>query len=426
MIEAGRDKKADVSRAAALVGRHPICDPRQHTIGYELLFRATATDNSAQVTDQESATAQVIVNSFLEIGLDDIVGSSLAFINVTRNFILSDYFRFIPKDRCVFEILEDTEPDEELLAAVGRLNGEGYRFALDDFAFEPARKVFLPYCSYVKVDLRLVNPGTLAEELHALNARNLGLLAEKVETFKEFEDCKNAGFQYFQGYFFCRPRILSGAKLPSNRLAMCELLSKLYQVDVSPSEIETLVSRDLTLSYRLLRYINSACVSLPRTVESISHAVRLVGIEFVRLLASMIMLASLDSKPRELLSTSLIRAKMCELIAKQMGLKRTDIAFTVGLFSTLDAFLDCSMEEALRVLPLSDTVKRALLTYDGEHGEVLRTVLLCQDDRLDIQDVPVLRREAIQKTFVDAVKWGKQLLQRFGSSTKAEPTLVNL
>ena len=156
MIESGLDTHKGTN-AVAMVGRHPICDARQHTIGYELLFRNVAGENTASIMDDDRATAQVIVNSFLDIGMDELIRSNLAFINVTRGFIMSDCCRVLPKDRCVFEILEDVTPDADLLRALGKLQHEGFRFALDDYAFEPSRTPLLPYCSYVKVDLRQAN-----------------------------------------------------------------------------------------------------------------------------------------------------------------------------------------------------------------------------------------------------------------------------
>ena len=400
----------------SLVARQPICDASQRTIAYELLYRHSR-ENFATIRNPDQATAQVIVNSFLGIGFDRIVGSSLAFINVTRDFILSDYCRSLPKDRVVFEILEDVIADRPLMEAVRRLSEDQYRFALDDFAFEPARLPLLPFCSFVKVDLRLVDRDTVSKELGGLKGGRAKLLAEKVETIEEFDFCKSAGFEYFQGYFFCRPRILSSPRIPPNRVSLCRLLSKLQQKDISTREVEAVVGEDLSLSYRLLRYINSASLALPKQIDSISHAVRLVGLDNIKLLASLIMLTSLDDKPRELLTTSLIRAKMCALLAERLKHANTESFFTVGLFSALDAFLDCSMQEALELLPLSDDIHSALLSHTGPLGQVLQCTLACEQEEWEAPALRCLESGIVSECYVAALEWAQNIAKLFSSES---------
>jgi EAL and modified HD-GYP domain-containing signal transduction protein len=400
----------------ALVARQPICDTSQRTIGYELLYRHSR-ENFATIRNPDQATAHVVVNSFLEIGLDRMVGSSLAFINVTRDFILSDFCRSLPKDRVVFEILEGTVADRPLIEAVQRLSEDQYRFALDDFAFEPSRLPLLPFCSYVKVDLRLVDRSTIWKELGPLKGGRAKLVAEKVESFEEFDFCKAAGFQYFQGYFFCRPRILSSSRMPPTRVALCRLLSKLQQHDISVREVEEVVEEDISLSYRLLRYINSACVALPKKIDSISHAVRLVGLDSIKLLASLIMLTSLDDKPRELLITSLVRARMCALLAAHLKNPNPEGAFTVGLFSALDAFLDCSMQEALSLLPLSDDIRQALLTHTGALGQILQCTLACEQEEWEAPELRRLESGIVGQSYVTALEWAQNLSQLFSADS---------
>jgi EAL and modified HD-GYP domain-containing signal transduction protein len=351
----------------------------------------------------------------MEIGLDRMVGPSLAFINVTPEFILSDYCRSMPRDRVVFEILEDTIPGTRLIEAVRQLSQEHYRFALDDFAFESARLPLLPFCSFVKVDLSLADRNMIANGLGDLKQSPVKLLAEKVETFEEFDFCKAAGFDYFQGYFFCRPRILSVSRIPPNRVSICRLLSRLQHPDIKSHDIETIVEEDLSLSYRLLRYINSACIAIPRKIDSISHAVRLVGLDHIKLLASLIMLTSLDDKPRELLTVSLVRARMCSLLAEKFRLRNTDAFFTVGLFSTLDAFLDCPMEEALRMLPLSDEIRQALLTRTGPLGPIFHSVLAYERGQWDAVRSG-LESEIITEVYLSALEWAQNLTLLFSAA----------
>jgi c-di-GMP phosphodiesterase len=373
MTSATENPASDLN-ATAVVARQPICDRVQNTFAYELLYRKPGED-AANVNNPEQATAEVIVNSFIEIGLERMAGQSTAFINVTRDFILGNHCRSLPANRVVFEILEDTEPELDLLNAISALTQDGYTFAVDDYRFEDRMRAFLPFCRYVKVDVRETAPEVLEQRIGGLRQFPVKLLAEKVETPEEFAFYKDHGFEYFQGYFYCKPKLFSSAKISRNRVAVSQLLAKLHQREVRTRDIERIVSEDLSLSYQLLRYINSAAFSLPREIESIGHAVRMVGTDHIRRLASLMMLAGVDDKPRELLRTSLVRAKMCELLARRHNYPNPDTHFTVGMFSTLDAFLDCPLPEALGQLPLSDEIRRALLHHEGQLGRVLKYVL---------------------------------------------------
>ncbi len=413
MIDTAERPTRSEPQTEALVARQPIYETTQRTFGYELLFRNSST-NAASIGDPEQATAQVIVNSFLEIGFDRMVGSTPAFINVTAQFVLSGYCESLPKERVVFEILEDTIPTPALLEALRKLTDDGYRFALDDYTFQPQLTPLIPFCTYIKVDIRQIEREELKHQIHNLRDSGRVLLAEKVETYEEFEFCKQTGFHLFQGYFFCRPKIVSVATIPLNRISICRLLAKLQQPDISMQEVEAIVGEDLSLSYRLLRYINSASIAISKSVQSINHAVRLVGTEQIRLLASLIMLTSLDEKPRELITTSLVRAKMCELLAVRAGIRVTEPFFTVGLFSALDGFLDCPMTKALELLPLADDIRDALLTHSGDPGKILESVLAYEQADWDDGAPSGITGSQARDAYVRSVDWADSLISSFG------------
>jgi EAL and modified HD-GYP domain-containing signal transduction protein len=391
----------------AIVARQPICDRSQRTFAYELLFREPATEQCVFDSGDE-ATSRVVFNFIVEIGLERLVGPAQAFINLTRDFMLGMNCGLLPRERVVLEILEDSIPDPDFLRELAVLKAKGYRFALDDFNFQEQLSPFLPYCTFIKVDLRLVDRQRLVREMPVLRALPVKLLAEKVETEEEFEFCVALGFDYFQGYFFCRPKIVSAATMPTNRLTLCRLLTRIQQPDVTSQEVESIVGEDPAMSYRLLRYINSAAVSIPRKIESIKHAVGMIGLERIRTLSSLVMLSSLDDKPRELIKTSVIRARMCQLLGQgQSG--QHDSYFTTGLFSTLDAFLNCPMETALELLPLSDEIRAALLRHEGPLGRVLASVIafeLVDWDALDRMEIEPAR---IAQAYFDSVGWGEEL-----------------
>ena len=230
-----------------------------------------------------------------------------------------------------------------------------------------------------------------------------------METVEEFEFFRSMGFEYFQGFFFCKPKIVSAATMPTNRMTLCRLMSRLQQEDVTSEEVESIMGEDPSLSYRLLRHINSAAVGIPRKIESIRHAVRMVGLDHIRTLSSMVMLSSLEDKPRELLKTSVIRARMCQLLGEGPS-RQYGTYFTAGLFSTLDAFLNCSKETALELLPLSDEIRQALLHGKGPIGRVLTAVLAFEQADWDALDKVGFDPLKVASTYLDAVQWGEELL----------------
>jgi c-di-GMP-related signal transduction protein len=380
----------------------------QRTIGYELLFRDLGTEHCV-FGDGDEATSRVIFNFIVEIGLDRLVGPSKAFINFTREFMMGMNSGLLPRDKVVLEILEDSIPDPEFLIALAALKAKGFQFALDDFNFQEQLLPFLPYCSYIKVDLRTVDRDQLIREMPSLLALSVKLLAEKVETEDEFDFCLEKGFEYFQGFYFCKPKIISATTMPSNRLTVCRLLSKLHVPDVTIQEVEAIIGDDPALSYRILRYINSAAIALPRKIESIKQAVRMVGLDHIRTLSSLVLLFSLDDKPRELIKTSVIRARMCQLLGEGPTHDHGTY-FTTGLFSTLDAFLNCSMQNALEHLPLSDDIREALLHAEGPLGRVLSAVLAFEKADWEALERLGIEPQKVASACFESVSWGEALL----------------
>jgi EAL and modified HD-GYP domain-containing signal transduction protein len=392
----------------AIVARQPICDRQQRTIGYELLFRDLGTEQCV-FGNPDEATSRVIFNFIIEIGLDRLVGPSKAFINFTRDFMMGMNSGLLPRDRVVLEILEDSVPDPPFLAALAGLKARGFHFAIDDFKFQEQLMPFLPYCSFIKVDLQAVDRDRLIREMPSLQQLSVKLLAEKVETQDEFEFCLEQGFEYFQGFYFCKPKLISATTMPANRLTVCRLLAKLHQPDVTIREVESLISEDPSLSYRILRYINSAAIAMPRKIESIQQAVRMVGLDHIRTLSSLVLLFSLDDKPRELIKTSVVRARMCQLLGEG-PIHDHGTYFTTGLFSTLNAFLNCSMQNALEHLPLSDEIREALLHGEGPLGRILTAVLAFEQADWEKLDQLGVESERVANACFEAVRWGEDLL----------------
>ncbi|MDX6716082.1 MAG: hypothetical protein QOH30_2640 [Baekduia sp.] len=352
------------------IARQPIFDRDLDAVGYELLFRG-ANENIAVFSDHDEATSTVIMNTFTELGLDNVVGDRRAWINVTRDFLLGGLARALPRSRVVLELLEDQEVDDKLLASLDDHRASGYTIALDDFAGNPGLFPALGHVDIVKVDLFGRDPSAIAEDVDRLALQDVTVLAEKVETREEYERCVELGFDLFQGYFFCKPERMEARRVAPNRLSMLQLVSALQDPGIEIQQLETLVSRDVALSYRLLRYINSAFFGLRREVDSISRALMLLGLANVKRWATLSVFAGVDDKPRELIETALVRARFCELA----GEGNKDQLFTLGLFSVVDALMDAPMEEVLSSMPFPDEMRQALIARTGPKGELLQAAL---------------------------------------------------
>lgn len=390
------------------VGRQPILTRDQKLYGYELLFR-DGMDNAAHFIDGDDASSQVIFNTFMDIGLENIVGSHPAFINLPRHYFTGEQPMPMSSEQVVLELLEDIEPSPEVIAGMDLLISKGFTIALDDFRFTPEHIPMIERARYIKVDVLDHSVAELTEQVATLRPFNVTLLAEKVETIEQFELCQSLGFGLFQGFYFSRPHIIKNRPLPSNRLLLLQLLAKLQNPDSEFKEIEQLILQDAALSYRLLRYINSATFALRREVASIHQAIILLGINSIRNWSSLLMMSRINNeKPLELMVTSLVRARMCELVGESKGLGDKTQFFTVGLLSILDALLDRPMEELLDQLPLTAPLKLALLYSEGKLGGVLQNVRLYERGEWDAMPLQPGEAELYRNAYLAAIQWADE------------------
>ena len=393
------------------IGRQPIFDRELRVYGYELLYRSGET-NSAGIIDSERATSQVIVNAFLEFGLDRLVGGSRAFINITPGLLQSDDPLPFSKDQLGLELHEDIALDEHLVAAVLRLKQEGYSIVLDNFRYHEKLVPLVKLADIVKIDVRVVEDSTVQEYVQHLRPHKVKLLATKVETHDELATYMKMGFDYFQGYFLAKPKVMKQHGVPASRLAVLRLLAALQNSEVDVRDIEDLISQDLSLSYKLLRYINSAAFALPKKVESIRRAVTYLGIQPIKRWVRLVAMSGVADQPEELLLTALNRAKMCELLGEAAGKSDSDAYFTVGLFSALDALLDMPMREVLEQLPLANELTDALLKHEGELGQVLKCILAHERGRWEEVGFAKLPTQTINEAFVHAIEWSRETGQQ--------------
>jgi len=392
------------------VGRQPIFDAEMNLFAYELLFRSGENVGHAGVVDGDMATTQVMLNAFMDIGMDHLVGSQFAFINLTRRFLVGEHPLPFTPDRVVLEVLEDVEPDAEVVAAVRRLAERGFTIALDDFIYREEMRPLIELADIIKIDLMALEAGALPEQVRCIRADNprVHLLAEKVETHDEFSECRALGFDYFQGYFLSRPNVVKGERLAGNRLAILNLMAELQDPEADMARLEQLISRDVALAYRLLRYINSAAFGLNQKVESVLKAVNLLGIRAVKNWVSLMLLANIDDKPRELMVNALVRAKMCELLAAARKRPGREQYFTAGLFSMLDALMDRPLPELIDALPLSDGIKVGVLDREGPVGDTLQQVIDYEAGAFDALADADLPPEAFTESYVAAVAWARE------------------
>jgi EAL and modified HD-GYP domain-containing signal transduction protein len=390
---------------SVFVGRQPIYTADARTYAYELLFRSNE-NNRADFADGETATAQLLLNTFAEIGLERVVGNLPAFINLPEEFILNGHCFALPKERVVLEVLEDVRPTAEILSALTKLRDAGYTIALDDFVHSPELMPLVELADIIKVDLPAIASADLPRHVALLQKYDVRLLAEKVETREEFEYCRELDFDYFQGYFFCRPTIISGKQIPANRVTMMRLISQLQKPSVSLPEITEVIQTEPALAYKLLRYVNSATNSLDHKVESVRHAVTLAGISRIKTLACLSALSEVgEGKPPELIQTILVRAKMAELLAIDLRHSNTESYFLTGLFSGLDALLDLPMNEALERVPVSNEVAQALTSRAGELGMVLNCVLEYERGNWEQVSCSSISNESIRDAYLQAIQW---------------------
>lgn len=398
------------------IGRQSIYDRNLNVYAYELLFRG-GVDNHANVIDGDRATSKVINNAFIEIGLEQIVGRHLAFINLTRSFLTNDWQLPFPKERIVLEVLEDIEPDAEVISAVRDLRQSGHMLALDDFIYNEKLRPLIEHADIIKIDLIGIPPDQLIDHINHLRDYPVKLLAEKVETLEQFEQCRDLGFDYFQGYFLSRPQVISGKEAPSSGLATVQLLAKLQDPEVTPKELESLITQDLGLSYKLLRYINSAFFALPKKIDSIRQAVVYLGNRTIKTWATLLVFCGVEDKPNDLMTTAMLRAKMCQLLAEKTGEPEPEAFFTAGLFSALEALLSMPLDQILNALPLSDDLKKALIGHEGVIGEALHCVLAYELTQWDKARFKGLAPGDLTESYVEATKWADDTTQLLLVST---------
>ena len=392
---------------STLVARQPIFDRNVRVAAYEILFRP-GVDGASAAASPDSATAEVGVHAMLDLGLDQLVGHRNAWINIPRNVLVNGIYEFFPPERVVLELLETIEADEEVLCAIERARSLGFKIALDDFVLTGRTKDLVPLADFVKLDVLAFDEEGLQNAVRQLARPGLRLLAEKVETHEVFQRTGKLGCELFQGYFFARPQLVEGCRVPNNRLALLRVVGSLQDENVAIERLEELIRADVGLSYRLMRYVNSVAIGMAAPIESLRHAMMTLGMERVRACVLVLMLTAYDDKPDELITTSLIRARYCQLLCEFHGLN-PQRGFLVGLLSAIDAFLDRKIESIVLEMGLSDELALALVSHGGDLGLVLETAIACESADWKRLGESRFGVDHSRETYMAALSWSAQL-----------------
>jgi EAL and modified HD-GYP domain-containing signal transduction protein len=396
------------------IARQPILDSSLGLYAYELLFRTSDSSDAPRDFDHDVATATVL-STGEALGISRLVGGQVAFINLPEKFLLEpDLLPLEPESRVVLEVLEHVTLNDGVIAGMRTLAERGYMLALDDYVYHERFEQALDYVAIVKLDIPQIPQEEWAQEIQRLQSRGIRVLAEKVETNEEFELLADLGCDYFQGYFFAKPKVVSGKQLTPNKVALLELMSKINDPDIDIDTLSDLVSQDIALSLRAINYVNSAASALNRRVESVREAVVYIGRETIRRWVTLFLMAKVDNKPCELVTMALVRAKFLEQLARQCDQTDDDAFFTVGLFSQLDALMDTPMPELMKSLSLTDDLRAALGEHKGSKGEALELATALEHGRLSDFVSFDIGASAIADLHRNATAWADETVAGMG------------
>lgn len=400
------------------IGRQPLFDRKLVAMGHELLYRAGQVDVAADTGD--SATLRVVESALMEFGLDSLVGDGLAFINVPASFLEQGLHRVLPPDRVVLEVLP-CPATPSTIEALERARVAGYQVALDGHDVDSP---LVDHVDMVKIDVSGGDWDALGRAVNSLHDRRKRAVAKMVETYECLTRCRQLGFDLFQGFFFERPVLLSRRTITPDRMAATEFLLELHRDHADVGVLSEIVRRDAALTYRLFVVINSSYYAVRQRIENVRQAIVLLGIQTIRNFASLIALTQVEGKPSELVTTAMIRGRMCETLARRRHPGMEESAFLTGLLSVLDALMDAPLEEIVGRIALSEQVEAALLGRVGELGQLLEAVEAYERDDQEAVTESGLPPNEMMLAYVEAVEWALEVragLERSDEDAGLEP-----
>ena len=398
----------------AFIARQPILNAGHSIIAYELLFRHAAHAQSARIESDVDAGITVIANALCNMGTEWLLKGKQAFINMEVPMLMSSFSSLLPKENVVIEILETVQVTDDIIERLKELKQEGYRFALDDFHYHPGAEPLLPLADFVKLDVLAHTPEELAKLVKTVRRHPVKLVAEKVETLEQFKHCQSLGFDFFQGYYFAHPETLVERIINPVHATVLQLLEKVRQgADVK--ELEALFKKDVALTFKLMRYINSAGFGLSCEVQSIRHAVSILGMQpLYRWLTLLLVTAGSNATSPAQARTAITRGRLCELLGKtELPRSDQDNLFIVGVFSLLPAMLEMTMDQVLERLVIPEKIADALMDRTGLYGPFLAlTEAVESGDAARLEDLTLslmLSPDQVSEAHLQALAWVEQL-----------------
>lgn len=364
------------------VGRQPVFNRKGNIFAYELLYR-NSDENKFPDVAPEKATIELLINTFLQIGYDDVANRTKVFINFTETLLYDDILMQLDPRFVIIEVLEEVEVTNELIRHLKQIRERGFKIALDDFLIQRQTVLYdelYKIVHIIKVDFRHTSDADKAKiEALPQKYRHLSLLAEKIETKQEHEYALRRGYGLFQGYLFAKPEIIKGKSILSDRAMHLYLFKKLNEQEPDINEITNVIKRDVSLSYKVLRYINSFAFDMPTKISSIKQAIMLMGLKEARKWLQLLLFHDIGNgefkgRERVLIERSINRAKACELLAQYKREPEVDKYFLLGMFSCLDVIMNENWKDILPKLSLTHELEAALTGEDTAMQNYLQLV----------------------------------------------------
>jgi c-di-GMP phosphodiesterase len=396
------------AQVEVFVARQPIYDAAMAVTAYELLYRHSPQSTTAEITDPGRATLYVVTNAALEIGLDRLAGGLPVHINFPEELLARVPDLPLRPELAVIEVLEHVPAKPQVIEGIKALRARGHKIALDDYSPRTTDPQLLNYADVAKIEITQTDSGRLPGLVKELKARGLKLIAEQVETVEQFEHCMALGFDGFQGNFLQHPQTFRAKRVPSSRLGTLRLVASLQSEDYSLDEVESLLSQNVSMSYHVLRCINSSYYNFPRKIDSIRQAIVILGIESLRQLCALLCLQGFDDRPPSLYIHAMTRARMCEQLGRLAGANDCGPYFITGLFSLLGALVGMPTQKIVEELPLSSSVSRALVAGEGTLGEALQCTRAYERAAWNHVAYASLPPHLIRAAYMDALFWAEQ------------------
>ncbi|MGG7178659.1 EAL and HDOD domain-containing protein [Clostridium paraputrificum] len=398
------------------LARQAIYNKKHKVIGYELLFRNSNANCFNTDIDEDKATMKLISNCYT-IGLNQLTNNKKAFINFSQGVLLKDIASLLAKETIVIEILENVNPTKEVKANLTELKQKGYTIALDDVIYNYKYREYGDLIDLYKVDFMNTTKeerSSIIRDIREINPNGF-LLAEKIEDEDNYKEALDNGYSYFQGFYFSKPIMILGKDIPIRNTSCLNIMIELLNDEFDMDKIEAIIKSDVSISYKLMKFLNSAVFSFVQKITSIRQGIMLLGQRELKKWLSVVVISEMQSdNDEEVTSSTIIRGRFCELIGSKVNEGKQSLAFMVGLFSDLDKFIQRSMKDILLDIPVDEEVKQALLGNENELSYILRLVqdyesmnlegIEYYSEKLDID------KRLLMDMYLDSIGWANKLI----------------